>query len=256
MLHKEGLRSESEGDIAMPRVSATQVLLRAGKRLDQRLHRMFSGRSDLLANPLFGDRSIEYAFVIEELAPLNRDCAVLDVGCCGSPLTTVIRGMGFRTVHGIDLLPPPVAFPGVDFFAGDFLTSTALAPFYDVVVFCSSIEHFGLEGRYRSKRTNDGDLRALRRGIDMLPEGGALILTVPYGVERIIAPWHRVYNKSGNLLKYALGHLRLRRESFFARDGSSQWTKCTEAQAASVVPTASSYALGLFAFVVPQRAAT
>jgi SAM-dependent methyltransferase len=240
----------------VPSPKPTQILLRTARQLDQRLHRFFSGRSDLFANPLFGDRCIEYAFVIEQLAPLDRNKSVLDVGCCGSPLTTVVKGMGFHTVHGIDLLPSPLDFPGVDFFSGDFLTTTDLCPRYDVVVFCSSIEHFGLAGRYKSKSHSDGDLRALRRAIDLLPAGGVLVLTLPYGVEKTFAPWHRVYNKGSELLKCALANLQLNTEKFFARVASNPWAACTEEQAARVVPTANSYALGMFAFARPEREGT
>lgn len=232
----------------MPSRNGAKIFLRAARRLDQRLHRLFSGRSDLHANPLFGDRCIEYAFVICQVASLNRGMSVLDVGCCGSPLTTAIKGMGFQTVHGIDLLPSPVEFPGVDFFSDDFLTTSKLDKSYDVVVFCSSLEHFGLDGRYGSHAGNDADFQALRRGIALLQREGILILTVPYGVERTVAPWHRVYNKGGDLLKYALMNLELETEVFFARETSKPWATCSEANARRVVPTADSYALGMFTF--------
>ncbi len=142
---------------------------------------------------------------------------MLDVGCCGSPLTTAIRAMGFQKVHGIDLMPTPVNFPGIQFFSGDFLTAAELNPHYDIVIFCSSIEHFGLGGRYGAQDSNDYDLRALRKATDLLPAGGVLVLTVPYGVERTIAPWHRVYNKESKLLKQASANMDLKSESFFAR---------------------------------------
>jgi SAM-dependent methyltransferase len=226
----------------------SQFVLRAAKRVDQRLHRFFSGKSSPLVNPLCGDRCIEYAFVIEQLASLDRNKSVLDVGCSGSPLTTAIRAMGFRSIHGIDLMPSPVEYPGVRFLAGDFLKANELSQRYDIIIFCSSIEHFGLAGRYGSKDADDGDLLALRKAIDMLPEGGDLVLTVPYGIERTIAPWHRVYNKKSKLLKHALENLELNTESFFARGMGGPWALCPEAEAARVVPTADSYALGMFHF--------
>jgi SAM-dependent methyltransferase len=202
-------------------------------------------------NPLCGDRCIEYAFVIEQLSSLDRNKTVLDVGCCGSPLTIAITAIGFRTVHGIDLLPSPVEFPGIKFFSGDFLVATELSPGYDVVVFCSSIEHFGLEGRYGSKDSSDADLLALRKAIGMLPPGGVLVLTVPYGIEATIAPWHRVYNKESNLLKHAFANLEVKTESFFARSVRGPWAPCPEAEAARVMPSADSYALGMFRFARP-----
>jgi 2-polyprenyl-3-methyl-5-hydroxy-6-metoxy-1,4-benzoquinol methylase len=230
----------------------SHVVLRAAKRLDQRLHRLFSGRSSPLVNPLCGDRSIEFAFVIEQLAGIDRSKSVLDVGCCGSPLTTAIKAMGFQNVHGIDLMPTPVEFPGIKFFAGDFLTARDLNAHYDIVVFCSSIEHFGLGGRYGSQDSSGYDLQALQKAIDMLPPGGMLVLTVPYGVERTIAPWHRVYNKESELLKHALANLEVKKESFFARTVRGPWAPCTEAEAARVIPTEDSYALGMFRFTRPE----
>jgi hypothetical protein len=226
----------------------SQIVLRAAKRLDQRLHRFFSGRSSTALNPLCGDRSIEFAFVIEQLSAIDRKKSVLDVGCCGSPLTTAIKAMGFQEVQGIDLLPSPVEFPGIEFSTGDFLSSAELNPRYDIVVFCSSIEHFGLSGRYGSNDSTHADLMALRKAIGMLPAGGMLVLTIPYGVEQIIAPWHRVYNKNSQLLKHALANLELRKESFFARSIRGPWAPCSESEAAQVIPTADSYALGMFRF--------
>jgi hypothetical protein len=228
-----------------------QLMLRAARRLDQRLHRFFSGRSGPLVNPLCGDRCIEYAFVIEQLNSLDRKKTVLDVGCSGSVLTTAVRALGFRTTHGIDLLPSPVDFPGIKYFCGDFLGTKDLNAHYDIVIFCSSIEHFGLSGRYGSKESNEADLYALRRAIDLLPSGGVLLLTLPYGVEMTIAPWHRVYNKESNLLKHAFANLEVKAESFFARSVRGPWAPCTEAEAARVVPTSDSYALGMFCFSRP-----
>lgn len=237
------------------RRTPTKVLLGAARWLDQRMHRLFSGMSDPLADPLFGDRCIEYAFVIEQLAQLDRNGSVLDVGSCGSPLTTATRAMGFRSVHGIDLQPSPVTFPGVQFFSGDFLTASELGPPYDVIIFCSSIEHFGLAGRYGSRSSSNADLAALCRAINLLPARGVLILTIPYGVERTIVPWHRVYNKQSALLRLALANMELKTETFFARRVSGCWAQCAEAEAARVVPTAHSYALGMFTFTRPATAA-
>ncbi len=235
-----------EASLASRRKS--QLVLRAAKRLDQRLHRFFSGKSSPLVSPLVGDRSIEFAFVIEQLTALDRSKSVLDVGCYGSPLTTAIRAMGFQSVHGIDLMPSPVDFPGITFFSGDFLAAPELNPRYDVVVFCSSIEHFGLAGRYGSKDSNDADLLALQKAINMLPPSGVLVLTIPYGVETTIAPWHRVYNKESKLLKQAFANLQVKTESFFARSVQGPWAPCAEAEAARVIPAADSYALGMFQF--------
>lgn len=233
----------------MPLLRRTlQLLLEPAARLDRKLHRLLSplvGPSD---QPLFGDRCIEYAFVINALLPLERALPVLDVGSAGSPLTTIIRTLGFEHVDGIDLLASPVRFNGVTFYEGDFLQTSQLRAGYGAIVFCSSIEHFGLAGRYGSPAYEEGDLHALRRAEDLLLPRGLLVLTVPYGREATIAPYHRVYNRTSKLLQHACTSLVLEREEYYWRQEGA-WRRCSEPEARSVEPGADRYALGLFALV-------
>jgi len=218
------------------------------KRLDSALHSLLSAESDPGLNPLYGDRSIEYAFVIAQLLDVDRRKAVLDVGCSGSPLSTIVKSLGFECVHGIDLLPSPVRFDGVQFFQGDFLRTRALRDSYGVVILCSSIEHFGLAGRFNSPDVPEGDLQALERARQLLEPQGRLILTVPYGVEKVIWPLHRVYNRQSKLLQLAFSSLKVIQEEYYRNDASNVWLRCTEAEASELVPGADNYALGLFAF--------
>ena len=54
---------------------------------------------------------------------------------------------------GVDLDPTITAeLNGFTFIRGDF-NRIELLPTFDVVVACSTLEHFGLEGRYGSTRT-------------------------------------------------------------------------------------------------------
>ncbi len=82
----------------------------------------------------------------------------------------------------------------------------------------------------------------------MLAPDGILLITLPYGEEKIITPFHRVYNKNSKLLKYAYNNFEIIFEEFFKNNEENIWVKCEEAEARTVKPSQSNYALGLFAF--------
>src|SRR5437868_10024314 len=100
--------------------------LKMTKKVDAFFHQVFAGQLDPAANPLFGDRCVEYAFVVQQLIDEDRSKSVLDVGSCGSPLTTIIKDLGFASVDAIDILPSPLDYEGVRFLRGDFLSSDAM----------------------------------------------------------------------------------------------------------------------------------
>ena len=207
-----------------------------------------SSESDPLLNPLSGDICVQYAFVIKNLLKLNKGAykTVLDVGCCKSPLTTIIKELGFA-VDGIDLRPTPVLYNGVNYIQGNFL-STGFKNSYDVVVMCYVIEHIGLKGRYTSPEIEDGDVKALKKAKQILNPGGILIITVPYGKEKTIKPLHRIYNKNSKPLKYVYEETELIVEEFYKNNSENIWVKCEESEAREIVPTEDNFALGLFAF--------
>ncbi len=224
---------------------AGRKLRRRAVQLDHFFHQWFGS----LRNPLVGDRCVEYAFVVKEILGVDRRRAVLDVGSCASPLTTVIKSLGFEVVHGIDLLPSPVRFDGVTYHTGDFLQTPELRPHYGVVIFCSSVEHFGLAGRYGSPAVPDGDVRAVQKAWELLEPDGLLVMTLPYGIERVVYPYHRVYNKESALLKYLISRLQLISEEYYCNGTDNVWQRCTEEVARTVEPSSDNYALGLFVFL-------
>jgi SAM-dependent methyltransferase len=205
--------------------------------------------SDPLSNPLAGDRCIEYAFVVRNLVGLDKKTykIVLDVGCLASPLTTIVKEIGF-TVDGIDLLPSPYVYEGINYIQGDFLSADLKDSLYDVVILCSTVEHIGLAGRYGSPSLEDGDIKALEKVKQILKSAGILILTIPYGQEKIIRPLHRVYNKDSKLLKYAYANFKVEIEEFYKNNAQNVWVICEEGEAKRVAPTEDNYALGLFMF--------
>jgi SAM-dependent methyltransferase len=205
--------------------------------------------SDPLSNPLMGDRCVEYGFVIKILGSLGktRYKSVLDIGCFASPLTTIIKEIGFN-IDGIDLIPSPYIYDGVNYIQGDFI-SVDFKISYDVIVLCSTIEHIGLKGRYGSAEIKEGDIKTLKKVKNILNTDGILILTIPYGIEKTIRPLHRVYNKKSELLKYAYVNFKILQEEFYKKSSQNIWIKCEENEAREVDPSENNYALGLFAFI-------
>lgn len=223
----------------------TESLIR---RFALKLGRKFLG-SNPLQNPLAGDRCIEYPFVVKNLIKLDKSKykTVLDIGCFASPLTTIIKEIGLK-VDGIDLLPSPYNYEGINYMCGDFL-SMDLNGSYDIVVLCSTIEHVGLAGRYGSQSMEDGDIKTLEKVERLLNPGGILILTIPYGVEKTIKPLHRVYNKNSKLLKLVMDNEKfevLTEEFYKNSEKNNIWQNCTEEEAHKVRPSEDNHALGLF----------
>lgn len=222
------------------------------KQADLFFHNMFAMESDFLGHPLRGDRCIEYAYVVEKLNALPKPQSVLDIGAADSPLTTIIRTLGFSPVHGIDLLPTPAQFPDLKFIKGDFLddtfTTRELSKDYDIITLCSTLEHFGLE-RYGAAKISDADIRCIKKVKQLLTKGGRLVLTIPYGEEKIIFPYHRVYNKTGPMLRFLLNNFTIREARYHKNNEENVWVPCSESEARSVTPRADNYALGLFEFI-------
>ncbi|MEL7669191.1 DUF268 domain-containing protein [Methanobacterium sp.] len=199
---------------------------------------------DPMESPLTGDRCIEYPYVIRKLIKLDKEYKyVLDVGCFASPLTSIIKEMDFE-VDGIDL-NKKLPYDGINYINGDFI----LYPFssiYDVCVMCSTIEHIGLEGRYNSPNYIDGDIKAIKKARDILRHNGILILTIPYGEEKIIYPLHRVYNKNSKLFKEIKSHFEIIDAEYYKNNSENVFVKCEENEAREVKPSGRNYALGLF----------
>lgn len=65
---------------------------------------------------------------------------------------------------------------------------------FDAILSISSFEHDGL-GRYGDPIDPDGDLKAMKKTLSMLNEGGLLFLAVPVGKDHVIWNLHRLYGK-------------------------------------------------------------
>lgn len=224
-------------------------ILKIIRKIGTRLWVFFE--SDPRSNPLWGDTCILYATVIKNLINLDRNefGNVLDVGCYRSPLTTIVKELGFN-VEGLDILPTPAAYNGLNYIQGDFL-SVEFDKVYDVVIMCYTIQHIGLGGRFKSCSIDEGDVNAIDKVKQILRSEGILVLCVPYGIEKVIPPWHRVYNKDSKLFKYLEDDFKIIYEEYYKNSSDNVWTKCKEIDAKNIDPSEDNYALGSF---VLQRA--
>ncbi len=159
---------------------------------------------------LAGERDIEYDYV---KANLPRGGGwVLDLGpdpACKA--SKIALGRGWRVVaigtDGVGCDPE-----GFTFVCADF-TRYECEMRFDWTLNVSTIEHFGLPGRYGVQVDEpDLDLAAMRklRGLTR-----RMILTVPMGMDAVFKPWHRVYGPER--LPRLLAGWRVRHEQCWAK---------------------------------------
>lgn len=188
---------------------------------------------------LYGDRAVEYAMFFKYLGPGRG--RLLDVGGgSGSPAPTIAAALGWE-VTVIDLLPSPVQFPGVTFVQGDFCKWDAGEARFDRIAFISSIEHFGVSGRYSSPEGKTMDRQALEHASAMLAPRGKILLTVPFGRPASIQPFHRVYGPKE--LGRLVSPLLVEAQEYYRKGEDAVWHSCSQEEAAAVVPSESFYAL-------------
>lgn len=156
------------------------------------------------------ERLIENEFVLENLDPKYR--RVLDVGTCDSSLSYELIRRGFE-VRGIDL-NPCIHPKAMIFEQGDIRKTNFPDYFFDYVIAVSTIEHVGLSGRYGViEEDPSGDNRAIEEMTRILKPNGRLIITMPFGVPRVVRPYHRIYGPD-ELRKLIGSRLRIERLDF------------------------------------------
>jgi hypothetical protein len=194
---------------------------------------------------LEGDRAIEFPWCIRNFNTKNK-LRILDVGCVQSPLT----GMAWRLGHeivSVDLREIEYEMPGVEFIKKDVTTLDFSTNKFDLIIFCSTIEHVGLLGRYSSNDKEDGDIRAINLCKKWLKDDGKIILTIPVGQDAIIRPYHRIYGEK--TLPNLINDYNVINQEYWAKREDNKWVKVNKNEALSVDATKGPYALGLFDLV-------
>ncbi|OGF24904.1 hypothetical protein A2331_06070 [Candidatus Falkowbacteria bacterium RIFOXYB2_FULL_34_18] len=140
--------------------------------------------------PRVSDRDFEYPWVIKNVD--IKEGRLLDVGSAYSDLL-------------FDLLPQKIEISAIDlnnfsknkniqFVIGDIRKTDFRDNYFDCITCVSTLEHIGVIGRYGSDEDPRGDIRAVKEMHRILKRGGALLVTVPYGI-RDVLPINKLYNK-------------------------------------------------------------
>lgn len=216
--------------LALPKLNVSLETMRA-------LHRLAFRVAGLLVNleaverGTINSRLIEYPFVIGRLAGLTPG-RVLDVGCAdgGNVVAPTLAALGWE-VWGIDIRDFSLPWKNFRFVKGDMARGTPFADaFFDGVYAVSSIEHFGLAGRYGIREDDpEADFKAVREIGRTLKPGAPFLLTVPYGRGGIVRPAERVYSR--RRLRRLLEGWTVREEAYWYLDGSGEWYQVSEEEA-------------------------
>jgi hypothetical protein len=193
---------------------------------------------------LAGEKMIDWGWICVNLPPGPR--RALEIGCGESPVLPAMLARGYE-VTGVDLdATITKELNGFSFVQGDF-NRIELVPTFDVVVACSTLEHFGLEGRYGSTQDDNADLIAMRKVRSLLSPLGKAFITIPVGRDAVHSPWHRVYGR--NRLPLLLEGFAITESRFWTKVPWGPWYETTLQNAFDQPVTLQRYALGHFALV-------
>jgi len=193
---------------------------------------------------LKGDRDVQYSWIVANLP--DGPGKALDFGCGSSWMGLAAARKGFG-VTCIDLVDPRWFFqhPNVSFHRADLLRTELPPRDFDVIICCSTVEHVGLVGRFGvGEEHPDGDLDAMDHLRSLARPGGRVLLTIPVGRDRILAPHHRVYGD--RRLPQLLKGWDILREEYWVKDATNRWRMADRGEALAVEPSVYIYSLGLF----------
>ena len=199
---------------------------------------------EALGSGLLHSRLIEYPFVLAKLAtmPVGK---VLDVGCTdgGNVVVPTLANLGWD-VYGIDIRMWRYTHRNFHFIQGDISSGITVEDnFFDCVYAISSIEHFGLTGRYGIREADpEADTRTTKVVRRVLGPAGHFLLTIPYGEGGIVRPAARIYDR--RRLDRLLTGWKIQDEHYWYLDNAGMWHEVAEEQAARTrTPGGSSVAL-------------
>lgn len=195
---------------------------------------------------LKGDRKFEWGYVKEKL-PVARGL-LLDIGPApANPKPARIAVSRGWDVVAVGLEPPEFKHDRFTFIHSDF-NEVTLKRRFDWILNISTVEHFGLVGRYGVTVADaDADLRGMGKARKLLKRSGKMLLTIPVGQDAVMGWHHRVYGVER--LPLLLKGYRTIEELYYAKcDDQDLYKPCDRTTALAQVPTVepSYYGLGLF----------
>lgn len=196
---------------------------------------------------LAGEKILDWGWICVNLPSGPK--RALEIGCGESPILPAMLAHGYD-VTCVDIDATITSeLSGFQFVQGDF-NQTELHPSFDVIVACSAIEHFGLEGRYASNSDPEADLKAMSRIRGLLSDVGKAFITVPLGADAVHMPWHRVYGRER--LPDLLSGFRIQESRFWIKRPWGPWQESTLKHALDQPIDLQRYALGQFLLVGNQ----
>jgi SAM-dependent methyltransferase len=201
--------------LRFPKLKLTPRLLRLA-------YTLFDVESYLLAAAPH-PRIIEYAYVLQKLVPLPPG-KVLDVGCSArvNYLPAALASLGWQ-VTGIDIRPFEFEYPNFSFVRGDMRKTGFADGYFDAVYSVSSLEHFGLSGRYSIKEEDpEGDAKSVKEIWRVLRPDGKFIVTIPYGQREIVLPPTRIYDQLS--LKTLFSGWKVTHQAYWVMDGDRMYS--------------------------------
>jgi len=196
---------------------------------------------------LAGDRHHEYSWTKGRLP--DGSGLLLDLGC--GPKANMSRYAVSRGWHviGIDLLPVGYTHPHFSSLVKDFLKYDFEDTMFDWILNISSIEHFGVKGRYGvNRRSATADLRAMKKLHSLMKPEATMSLTIPVGIDTLAEPHHRVYGKER--LPKLLNGFKVIDQQYWAKfDGVNEFRGTGQSMALNTVPIVGPpnyYAIGAF----------
>lgn len=195
---------------------------------------------------LKGDRHFEYKFAGSHIG--KGDGWALDIGPGARGRLAVHAIKQGWNVIAVDLVSCQFKHPKFTHIQQDFATVKFDRKF-DLIINVSSIEHFGIPGRYGVTEFDAAaDLRAMQKARDLMNPGAKMILTIPLGKDAVLIPFHRVYGRE-YLPRLFSGYTVTVQEYWNKRGNSDNFVRCSQNDALDTKPTlkpAHYYALGCF----------
>lgn len=197
---------------------------------------------------LSGDRYVEYSWVARYLPPAQKSPqAIFDLGPAEDAVPARFAIARGYNVEAVGLMPIKFKHPSLQFIQLDFLE-------YDVdmtfswILNISTIEHFGLAGRYGvTKDMPDADLEGMARLRTLMWPDSTMLLTIPVGLDAVVQSYHRVYGTIR--LPLLLDGYKVEYVEYWGKRGTGFWDILGEGEALNTPPQMALptyYALGLF----------
>jgi hypothetical protein len=122
---------------------------------------------------------------------------------------------------------------------------------FNWVLNVSSIEHFGLAGRYDVETSlSEGDIWGMRKLLEIMEPGATMILTIPVGIDSVFSPMHRVYGKH-RLPRLLWGYMVIHSTGYVKREG--KWNPAPIEVAMREEPTTEPWYYGIGCFTLMRR---